>query len=187
MSDISHSQYTDEENIFHRFLTIPWKAEYARNKKNTKICPLCDPEDSLVVWKGKHTYLVLNKYPYNVGHAMVVTQQHIVSLEEIEMDVLAEIFFAIRLIITALKEVYGVDSYNIGLNIGPFSGASLQHLHIHIVPRYQNELNFIDILSATRVIIENIENTAEKLRRKLHELEDALKNSFKIELNKHKS
>ena len=144
---------------------IPWKAKYSRSKKpHNKKCPFCNPEKSLVIWEGKNVYVLLNKYPYNVGHLMVIPYRHIDSILALNDDELREMWIAIKTSIQALKEAYNVDSFNIGVNIGPYSGGSVTHVHVHVVPRYKQELNFIDIISATRVLIENVETTAKKLR-----------------------
>ncbi len=103
--------------------------------------------------------VVLNKYPYNPGHLMVVPTRHVESLVELNEAEIAYLFNKVAAVINLLKKVYNPPGFNIGVNIGENSGASIKHLHVHVVPRYRSELGFMEVIGGARVLIETIEQT----------------------------
>jgi len=140
------------------------------DKPNVK-CILCSIRDrdarvkSLEVWRDETSIAVLNLYPYNPGHLMVFPRRHVVELCELDDEEALSLFGSMNLAVRALKSCYSPKGYNIGFNIGEVSGASIPHLHAHVVPRYGNELGFIDIIGGAKVLIENPPEYVEKLSR----------------------
>lgn len=157
---------------FDAYLWIPTKAAYVRRADKPNVeCILCSIRDrdarvkSLEVWRDETSIAVLNLYPYNPGHLMVFPRRHVVELCELDDEEALSLFGSMNLAVRALKSCYSPKGYNIGFNIGEVSGASIPHLHAHVVPRYGNELGFIDIIGGAKVLIENPPEYVEKLSR----------------------
>ena len=120
---------------------------------------------NLILYRGKNNFIILNAYPYNPGHLMVVLYRHIANLEDISDEEAKEHFELIQKSITLLKKTIHPAGFNIGLNIGKVAGAGVEgHIHTHIVPRWQGDVNFMPVLGETRVVSEGLDTTYEKLR-----------------------
>ena len=151
------------------------KLDYARGKRPAVDCILCavtanDPKvDNLVVYRHRGWYVTLNLYPYNPGHLMVVPRAHHTDIRQLNEAEVLELHHLQNLCLRVLDETYRPGGYNIGYNIGPTSGASIHHLHLQIVPRYRNEVGFFDILSDSRVIVEEPQVTRERLLKKFEQ------------------
>jgi len=132
-------------------------------------CPFCvmqalPVEESLVVARGDLCYAVLNLHPYNPGHLMVVPNRHVAELEELHGDEAAELMSMTQHAIHVLKEVSGPHAFNVGLNLGGVAGGSLaDHLHQHVVPRWSGDVNFITVVSGTKVLPQLLADTRELL------------------------
>lgn len=121
-------------------------------------------DDSLVLFEGNYCYIILNKYPYNSGHILVVPFRHISKLEDMFMEEKLEMIGLMDTSIRILKEVMNPEGFNIGMNIGKAGGAGVEsHIHLHIVPRWPGDTNFATVLGETRVIPEKIEETRDTL------------------------
>ncbi len=148
---------------------VPDKLDYVRGQRPPVACILCavaanDPQVSnLVLFRRNGLFVTLNLYPYNPGHLMIVPERHCVHLNELSDDEALEIHRLQLLTLRVLEETYRPDGFNLGYNIGPSSGASIDHLHLQIVPRYPTEVGFFDILSDSRVIVEDPKVTKQKL------------------------
>ena len=132
-------------------------------------CVFCDARDgvdaSLVVFRGTLAYVILNRFPYNNGHLMVVPNRHIASLTEATADELAEIMQLAARAERAIREAYAPNGLNMGLNLGQSAGAGiLDHLHLHVVPRWTGDTNFMTVVGETRVLPEELTVTAARLR-----------------------
>jgi len=149
------------------------KKEYIKNKRKKEHdpnkCILCSVRDgkddvkSLEVYRERNFIITVNLYPYNPGHIMIFPEKHVEDIRELskkERKILDELTV---LSINVLEKVYEPDGFNIGINMGKGSGASIKHLHKHIVPRYQNELGFIDIVGGSKIYIEEPGETLKKL------------------------
>jgi len=124
-----------------------------------------DPARSLVVFRGTTCYIVLNLYPYNSGHLMVVPRRHFATLEAATHAELAELMELTRRAEIALTEVYHPHGLNVGINLGRPAGAGiLDHLHVHVVPRWNGDTNFMSVFGQTRVLPEELPQTAARLR-----------------------
>lgn len=147
------------------------KLSYAKGERPPVDCILCavaqnDPRvDNLVVYRHDHHYVTLNLYPYNPGHVMIVPENHYLDVRELPESEVLEIHRLQNLSLRVLEREYRPGGFNIGYNLGATSGASIAHIHLQIVPRYRTEIGFFDILSDTRVIVEEPQVTRERLSR----------------------
>jgi ATP adenylyltransferase len=127
--------------------------------------------ENYVVWWGTHCAIVLNLYPYNTGHLMVIPYAHMPSLEDLPVEVQAEMMTAVSKSLRLLRQAMQPDGFNIGVNIGRAAGAGIEsHVHIHIVPRWEGDTNFMLVLAETRVVPEWLDDTYANLRVALEEL-----------------
>ena len=122
-------------------------------------------QSDLIVSRGKTCYVILNLFPYNNGHLMVVPNRHIASLSAATSDELCELIELTRRSELALTEAFNPDGMNMGINLGKPAGAGvLDHVHMHVVPRWSGDTNFMTIVGETRVLPEELPETARKLR-----------------------
>lgn len=127
-----------------------------------------DQPASLVLLTGRHAFMLLNRFPYNSGHLMVVPNEHVPTLEVLSPATRAEMFEMAALAIEAARPVFRCDGFNLGMNIGDVAGAGIaDHLHMHLVPRWTGDANFMPILGDTMVIPEVLETTHARLRAEL--------------------
>jgi len=128
-----------------------------------------------VVHRGQSCFVILNRYPYNNGHLMIAPYRHVRRITDLGDDELLEMIKLLKLSIAALESEYKPDGFNVGLNIGKAAGAGLEeHIHLHIVPRWVGDTNFMPVLANTKVIPESLEESWRRLRDRLQ----ALKSSF---------
>lgn len=133
-------------------------------------CVFCDAltsdaEDSLIVFRGAACFVILNLYPYNNGHLMVVPERHVGRLAGLEPAEVGEMMRLTRVVEMALQELYQPQGFNMGLNLGKPAGAGvLDHLHMHVVPRWNGDTNFMTVVGETRVLPEELAQTAARLR-----------------------
>ena len=134
-------------------------------------CIFCDmpadPRDAetLIVRRGAHAYVILNRYPYNNGHFMVVPYPHVDSPERLEADTLTELMTLLNQGLTALRAMYNPQAFNIGMNVGAAAGAGIaEHVHLHAVPRWAGDTTFMTVAAGTRVIPEDLRITWERMR-----------------------
>ncbi len=155
-------------------LYSPWRSAYIASftqPKKRKQCLFCriakesKDEQDLVVWRGRHCYLVMNLFPYNSGHLMVVPYKHTAELSTLSDEVNAEIMQAAVLAIEALRKVSGSQGFNFGANLGRAAGAGIdEHIHFHIVPRWIGDTNFMPVLSDVKLISEELKKVWKGLR-----------------------
>jgi ATP adenylyltransferase len=153
------------ENLF-----APWRMEYIKSGCDPRGCIFCDkPAESdrrgnLVLRADSRTLVMMNRFPYNNGHLMVVPRRHCASLASLEAGELQALFAMVRDSIEILKSKYGPDGFNAGMNLGRVAGAGIdQHLHVHIVPRWNGDTNFMPVLGQTKVISEHLLATYDDL------------------------
>ena len=151
-------------------LWSPWRHAYVtRDEREPAGCVFChidSPEaQALVLHTGRTAFVILNLYPYNGGHAMVVPTRHVATLAGLRDDELVEIARLTRLTEMALAEVYHPQGMNIGLNLGRPAGAGIvDHVHVHLVPRWNGDTNFMPVVGQVRVLPETLDTTAARLR-----------------------
>lgn len=140
----------------------------ASEPDRTNVCIFCDTSEDrerLIVGRGRFVYAILNKYPYNNGHLMVTPRRHVARLAATSEDERAELMQWTRYAEMALTEAYAPHGINVGLNLGQAAGAGVaDHLHVHLVPRWNGDTSFISVVGNTRVLPEDLSHTAERLR-----------------------
>jgi ATP adenylyltransferase len=129
-------------------------------------CIFCDlpsenrDAENLIVYRGAHVFAILNRYPYNNGHLMVVPFTHVPSLEQLETATLTELMLLVNQGLNALRTAYKPHAFNLGANIGAAAGAGIAgHVHLHIVPRWSGDTNYMSTVAGTRVIPEDLRET----------------------------
>jgi ATP adenylyltransferase len=154
-------------------LWAPWRSTYIQNtSKGTEpgICLFCkvqkDNNDiaNWIVKRSKFSFMILNAYPYNAGHVMVVPYRHIPSIELLSDEEVIDLFHLVKESMDAIRNSYNPNGFNVGINIGRVAGAGIEnHVHVHIVPRWNGDANFMPVISNTKVISETLEDTYKKL------------------------
>ena len=151
-------------------LWAPWRLEYIRNGMDGD-CFLCrifeekTDRDNLLLKRAGHCAIVMNRYPYTNGHTMVVPYTHVASLEDLSEEILYEIILLTQKTLLVLRQTYQTNGFNIGSNIGEAAGAGVkEHVHMHIVPRWHGDTNFMATTAETRVLPEDLEVTYQKLK-----------------------
>lgn len=161
-------------------LWSPWRLAYVTSTSDSHACVFCEAqanEDAgpLVLFRGDACYVILNLYPYNNGHLMVVPKRHVASLAQCTTAELAEMMELTRRAEVALTEAYRPQGLNIGINIGRPAGAGVvDHVHVHAVPRWTGDTNFMSVVGQVRVLPEELAETARRLRpifERLHQAE----------------
>jgi ATP adenylyltransferase len=151
----------------------PWRIEWVeREGKHPEIndCVFCelpelgDDEGNLVVARSDHAFVLLNNYPYNPGHAMVIPDRHTGEYGDLPDEVLLDHARLKQRTFAAIRDALGADGFNAGLNLGDGAGGSVDdHLHTHVVPRWEGDTNFMPVLSDTKVIVEALADTYDRL------------------------
>jgi len=151
-------------------LWSPWRLAYVTGGGDRKGCVFCDAQEAgdqarLLLWQGDACFVILNLYPYNNGHLMVVPNRHVATLANLEPAELEELMRLTRLSEMVLTEAYQPQGINVGMNLGRAAGAGVvDHLHIHLVPRWVGDTNFMSVVGNVRVLPEELEVTAARLR-----------------------
>jgi len=138
--------------------------EYILHVDDSVKCIFCEKKQ-YVLKETRYAMVMLNLFPYNPGHLMVAPKRHVANLEDLTDEELKEIMALTQKSVKVLKEIANPDGFNIGINIGRVAGAGFEgHIHIHIVPRWNGDTNFMPIIGETKVIPEGIEKTFKKLK-----------------------
>lgn len=151
-------------------MSRPDRAKYVRGEKRSQGCVFCAAATSkprfqtLCLFRGKYVMAVLNKYPYNNGHVLILPVRHESDLTRLKTREHEEIHLLLRETVRILNEVYAPGGFNVGLNMGSAAGAGLpDHMHYHIVPRWRGDTNFFPLLAGTKVVVETLEQTYKRL------------------------
>ena len=120
-------------------------------------------KENLILYKGEHVFVVMNRYPYNNGHLMIAPKRHYLGLEKLDDKESKELFDSLRASIKVLKACFRPHGFNIGINIGRVGGAGEDHVHLHVVPRWAGDTNFMPVLGETKVVPEYLEKTYQRL------------------------
>jgi ATP adenylyltransferase len=146
-------------------LWAPWRLEYVQHADELDRCIFCEPEAELLVATSEHCLAVLNKFPYASGHVLVAPKRHIGELSGLVDEEVLEIHRLASAGRAALGEVYAPHGFNLGWNIGRVAGAGIEdHVHLHVVPRWNGDTNFMPVLGDVKVIPEALVATAKQLR-----------------------
>jgi ATP adenylyltransferase len=154
-------------------LWTPWRMAYLTGTDQPhpqSVCVFCakitaPDESEHVLYRGRFAYVTLNRYPYNNGHLMILPYAHVASLEDLDPPTLTELMLLTNRGLAVLRKAYQPDGFNIGVNLGQAAGAGIaEHVHIHVVPRWNADTNFMPIVGETRVIPETLDQTYARLR-----------------------
>lgn len=153
--------------------------KYIQQHQRSRRCIFCsalelpDGDENLIIARGRLSFVILNRYPYTSGHLMVVPYQHTSSMEELPVETGADMFALIQRSMAVLREVYVPDGYNLGANIGAAAGAGVaEHVHIHVVPRWGGDSNFMSSVAEIRVLPESLSETYARVLAAWEDLSD---------------
>jgi ATP adenylyltransferase len=158
------------------YLWSPWRFQYMAEVTQGKHfqCFFCDAvksardEETLVVYRGKKVFVILNQYPYTSGHVMIVPYAHVAELNLCDAEALKEMMELAQRVEAAYRSTYRPDGMNLGMNLGKAAGAGVEgHLHLHMLPRWFGDTNFMTVMGETRVQPEELKTTFEKLKKSL--------------------
>lgn len=154
-------------------LYTPWRMAYIKGEKKPSdgSCVFCNKRDSqtddadYLVARSEHVYVILNRFPYSNGHLMVIPYDHVHSQEALPVEALTDLMVTVNRALGALRHAYNPTSFNLGVNLGAAAGAGIAaHYHFHIVPRWQGDVNFMEVIADTRVIPDTLDNTYTALK-----------------------
>lgn len=156
------------------YLWTPWRYRYIAEAKNVTGCVFCAAaeanrdEEMLIVHRGVKNYVILNRYPYTSGHVMIVPFVHTADFAGLERDTAAEMMLLTQRVQAAIEDVYHPDGFNMGMNLGRSAGAGIEnHLHMHLLPRWAGDTNFMTTVGETRLEPEELSTTYTRLRKAL--------------------
>ena len=160
-------------------LWAPWRLDYIRGEKPGG-CIFCDKPaagddaENYVVHRGERCFVILNAFPYNNGHLMVSPFRHVPSIEELDPPALLELMTMAQESLGALRRAYGPEGFNLGINQGKVAGAAVEnHVHLHVVPRWGGDTNFMSSVGGVRVLPQSLDETAAELRERFAATETA--------------
>lgn len=152
------------------YLWSPWRYQYVTTAEQAVDCIFCAlpaqhrDRENYIVHRGRLNYVILNRFPYTTGHLMVVPYEHVPSLERVAEDALTEMILLARQAEKHLRDHYTPDGFNVGINVGKAAGAGVAgHIHMHVLPRWVADANFMTTVGETRVLPEDLETTYAKL------------------------
>jgi ATP adenylyltransferase len=152
------------------YLWTPWRYAYVSGAEPATACIFCEApkesdEKARIVYRGKHCYVILNTYPYTNGHVMVVPYAHIDELQKLPVEAAQEMMTLTQKMEGVLRSLYRPDGLNLGMNIGKAAGAGVAgHIHMHVLPRWVADANFMSVVGETRVLPESLEVTWTRIR-----------------------
>ncbi|MBW1887469.1 MAG: HIT domain-containing protein [Deltaproteobacteria bacterium] len=154
-----------------KVLWAPWRMEYILSEKKGESCIFCpgddrtQDEERLILYVGSLSMVMMNRFPYNNGHLLVAPIKHVRGLEDLSHEENLDILLMVRRSISILKEIMNPEGFNVGLNLGRVAGAGMEeHMHFHIVPRWNGDNNYMTVVGEVRVIPEHIIETYGRLR-----------------------
>lgn len=152
------------------YISAPWREEYVRKILKMRECIFCqvlklkNDREAFILFRGVHNFIVLNKYPYTTGHLMIAPYKHLASFEQAKKELTDEMTDLIKLSLKALKKKYRPHGFNTGMNLGQSAGAGVaDHYHLHVIPRWTGDSNFMPIVGKTKVMIEDLKTTYDQL------------------------
>lgn len=149
----------------------PWRLRYVKNAKQSDECVFCakpeggDDREALIVHRGERCFVILNLFPYTNGHLMVAPFEHVGRLQDIDSDVTAEMMALAQRAMSRMEEIYAPEGFNVGVNQGRVAGAGVEgHIHLHVVPRWAGDNNYMPVLADTRVMPQSLEESYDALQ-----------------------
>jgi ATP adenylyltransferase len=157
------------------YLWTPWRYAYVSTAGKAMGCVFCDAAKSdddrkaLVVYRGQHCFVILNAYPYTPGHVMIVPYAHLDELQKLPPDAASEMMQLSQRMEHVQRQLYRPDGINLGMNIGKAAGAGIAgHIHMHVLPRWVADANFVSVVCETRILPETLEETWKRMSKALH-------------------
>jgi ATP adenylyltransferase len=150
-------------------LWAPWRTEYISNNTKEDRCIFCPgdkerPTDGSILFMGKHCLVMMNKYPYINGHLLVAPLRHVSALDQLEVKEKTVLLNMVSHAVAIIKKAMQAEGFNIGLNLGKVAGAGVEdHLHFHVVPRWNGDTNFMTVFGEVRVVSEHMKQTYQRL------------------------
>lgn len=152
-----------------KVIWAPWRMDYILSQKDKK-CIFCElpredrDRDNLILYRSKYNFVMMNRYPYNNGHIMVVPYVHVSSLDSLNDEILLDFMKLTRHSIASIRKAFMPEGFNIGINIGKIAGAGMEeHIHLHMVPRWAGDTSFMTVFDDVRVIPEHVLSTYDRL------------------------
>lgn len=152
------------------YISAPWREEYVKRVCRMKGCIFChalklnNDRDAYILFRGRYNFIILNKFPYTPGHLMIAPFRHIASIDGVPKEASDELADFFKLSLRILKRRYHPHGFNAGMNLGQSAGAGIvDHYHLHVIPRWHGDSNFMPLISQTRVLIEDLDSTYERL------------------------
>ena len=153
------------------YLWSPWRMVYILAEKSDEGCIFCnglaqvDGPENLIIHRGSNAFVILNRFPYTSGHLMIVPYEHQPSLELLNPESRADVMELAARSVQVLEKLYSPQGFNLGMNIGAAAGAGVtEHIHLHVVPRWAGDTNFMSAVSQTRVLPELLEETFRRVK-----------------------
>ncbi len=148
----------------------PWRLKYVKDANKSEGCVFCekpaegDDRQALIVHRGERCFVILNLFPYTNGHLMVAPYEHLGRLQDIPAEVTAEMMALAQQAMRTLEDVYGPEGFNVGVNQGRVAGAGVEgHIHLHVVPRWAGDTNYMPVIADTRVMPQSLEESYDAL------------------------
>jgi ATP adenylyltransferase len=152
------------------YISTPWREEYIKKVFKMNECIFCqalklkNDKGAYILLRGTYNFILLNKYPYTPGHVMIAPYEHIASFERAKKDSSDELSDLIKLSLQVLRKNYRPHGFNTGMNLGQSAGAGVvDHYHLHVIPRWSGDSNFMPIVGQTKVIVEDLDTTYKQL------------------------
>jgi ATP adenylyltransferase len=161
--------------VANQRIWAPWRLAYVKDagKDAEQACIFCakpasdDDAANLIVHRGERSFVILNLFPYTNGHLMIAPYEHVATLEDVDPETVAEMMALVQRSIRELDDVYAPQGYNVGFNQGRVAGAGVEHhIHMHVVPRWGGDTNFMPVLGDTRVLPQSLEDSYAALRKR---------------------
>ncbi len=154
-----------------KYCTAPWRQAYVQKTIKIKGCVFCnalkqkDDEQALILYRGKYNFVLVNRFPYTTGHLMIAPYRHLASLDRAPVEILEEAARLVPVALQILKKAYRPQGFNLGMNLGQSAGAGVTgHFHLHLVPRWPGDSNFMPIIGETRVFCEDLKTVYHRLK-----------------------
>jgi ATP adenylyltransferase len=152
------------------YIAAPWREAYVKKVCRKEGCVLCralqlkNDRAAFILFRGKWNFIILNKFPYNLGHLMIAPYRHLASFHRAPKEASDEMMDFLKMSLRVLKKNYRPHGFNAGMNLGQSAGAGVvDHYHLHVIPRWQGDSNFMPLISQTRILIEDLEGAYERL------------------------
>ncbi len=155
-------------------LWAPWRMEYITHAKRQKGCLFCrvvkenKDKENLLLYRSRYAFCMLNKFPYNNGHLLVSPYRHLCEMDKLNRDEVLDLFAVLSKMQALLKKILKPDGFNMGINLGRVAGAGIpHHLHMHVVPRWKEDTNFMPVVFSTKIISQSLEALYDQLHKRI--------------------